>query len=163
MTPLAEIVAALSAERQTDVNAKVVERVARALMGAVARMPGDSSGIAYPILDLDPDFDDLPFNHTEGTEDDGITQEAVLILAQTAIEAFLDYLADTDLVVKVARAICVVQFCSEPDFGLDRCCQVGGTSGCCAPEFHAAARAAILTISNELLSVTKDNGSLEIL
>lgn len=40
----------------------------------------------YPILALDPDFDDLPEDSTQGTDEDEITQEAVLRLAQAAID-----------------------------------------------------------------------------
>ena len=63
-----------------------VEKVARALMEVRAAPPA-SDGTEYPVLDLDPDFDDLPLDHTQGTVDDPITQEAVLRLARAAIAA----------------------------------------------------------------------------
>lgn len=69
---------------------QMVERVARALMLVNAARPGNQlGGLAIPVLSLDPDFDDLPMDNTEGTEDDDITQEAVMLLARAAIEAML--------------------------------------------------------------------------
>jgi hypothetical protein len=65
---------------------KLEERVARALMDVRAALPA-GDGTEYPVLDMDPDFDDLPLDHTQGTDDDPITQEAVLRLARAAIAA----------------------------------------------------------------------------
>lgn len=61
------------------------ERIARALMNVVARLPGNLDDREFPVLALDPDYDDLPRDHTEGTIDDQITQDAVLRLADAAI------------------------------------------------------------------------------
>jgi hypothetical protein len=63
-----------------------VKRVARALLGVRAALPA-SDGREFPVLTSDPDFDDLPLDHTEGTEDDDLTQEAVLRLARAAVIA----------------------------------------------------------------------------
>lgn len=72
-------------------NTSMVERVARALMQVTAQMPGGVlPGVAVPVLSMDPDFDDLPDDHTEGTEDDEITKEAVRRLARAAITAMRD-------------------------------------------------------------------------
>ena len=60
------------------------ERVARALMTVCAPLPW-SAGKEIPVLDPDPDYDDLPLDHTQGTDEDPITQEAVLRLARAAI------------------------------------------------------------------------------
>lgn len=62
--------------------------IARAMMRVTARLPADVLGREVPVLALDPDFDDLPRDHTEGTIDDEITQEAVLRLARAAREAY---------------------------------------------------------------------------
>ena len=70
----------------TTQNEREVEAVARALMEVRAAAP-NSDGTELPILDTDPDFDDLPLDHTQGTDDDPITQEAVLRLARAAIAA----------------------------------------------------------------------------
>lgn len=64
-----------------------VERVARSLMNVRARRPADPNGKHFPVLAMDRDFDDLPLDSTQGTADDEITQEAVLLLARAAIEA----------------------------------------------------------------------------
>jgi hypothetical protein len=67
----------------------MIERVARALMDVRARYPAQDpkDSREFPVLDTDPDFDDLPADSTEGTEDDPITKEAVLRLARAAITA----------------------------------------------------------------------------
>lgn len=44
---------------------------------------------------------------------------------------------------KVARAICLAELGDEFAHGEARCCQAGGTEGCCSDSFNAAARAAI--------------------
>lgn len=49
----------------------------------------------------------------------------------------------TPTVEKVARAICLSQYGNEAIHGVHRCCQVGGTAGCCAPDMAHEARAAI--------------------
>lgn len=68
--------------------ASLIERVARRLMGVTARRPASSEDEReFPVLAMDPDFDDLPLDHTQGTSDDEITQEAVLRLARAAIAA----------------------------------------------------------------------------
>jgi hypothetical protein len=67
---------------------EMVRRVALAMMAVKASLPGGQlEGREVPVLTLDPDFDDLPRDSSEGTEDDDITQEAVLRLARAAIEA----------------------------------------------------------------------------
>ncbi len=66
---------------------EMVERVARALMLVTAKPPASTGGPEVPVLSLDPDYDDLPWNAEQGTLDDEITQEAVLRLAQAAIKA----------------------------------------------------------------------------
>jgi hypothetical protein len=64
--------------------------VINALMNVCARPPrgvlpeGDER--EFPVLSLDPDYMDLPADHTEGTEDDDITQEAVQRLAKAVID-----------------------------------------------------------------------------
>jgi hypothetical protein len=63
------------------------EAVARALVLVTAKRPADPNGIAWHVLTADPDFDDLPCDCTEGTVDDDITQEAVILLARAAIAA----------------------------------------------------------------------------
>lgn len=55
-----------------------------------------------PVLAMDPDFDDLPRDHTEGTSDDEITQEAVIRLARAAIE---EMLVPTKAMLAVADAM----------------------------------------------------------
>lgn len=66
----------------------MMERVARALMDVRARRPGSGkNSTEFPVLDMDSDFDDLPSDSSEGTDEDPITQEAVLKLARAAIEA----------------------------------------------------------------------------
>jgi hypothetical protein len=65
---------------------EMIERVARAMMKVTAKRPGDGT-IELPVLSMDPDFDDLPENSTEGTVDDEVTKEAVMRLARAAIEA----------------------------------------------------------------------------
>ena len=42
-----------------------------------------------------------------------------------------------------ARAICLVQFGSEFEHGNARCCQAGGTEGCCVDGLKVAASAAL--------------------
>lgn len=67
---------------------EMIERVARALMAVTARRPAQTDDDSeFPVLASDPDFDDLPIDHTQGTVDDEITQEAVLLLARAAIAA----------------------------------------------------------------------------
>lgn len=67
------------------------ESVARALMTVRAQMPGGGlDGPELPVLDMDPDFDDLPLHGGQGSEDDAITQEAVLRLADAALRAVAD-------------------------------------------------------------------------
>lgn len=63
---------------------KLEERVARALITVFAAPPC-SDGTEYPVLDSDPDYDDLPLDHTQGTDEDPITQEAALRLARAGI------------------------------------------------------------------------------
>lgn len=43
----------------------------------------------------------------------------------------------------VARALCLVQFGDSVIHGDARCCQVGGTDGCCLADLHEQAVAAI--------------------
>ena len=63
-----------------------VELVARAMMKVCARPPGCER--EFPVLELDPDFDELPLDHSEGNRDeDWLTQEGVLRLAQADIDA----------------------------------------------------------------------------
>lgn len=62
----------------------LLEKIARALMEVRAALPA-SDGRELPVLDLDPDFDDLPRDHTEGTAEDPVTREAVLRLAAAAL------------------------------------------------------------------------------
>lgn len=70
---------------------EIKERVARALMTVRAQMPGGGlDGPELPVLDMDPDFDDLPLHGGQGSEDDAITQEAVLRLADAALRAVAD-------------------------------------------------------------------------
>ena len=70
----------------------VTERAARAMMHVTAKRPGDSDDddLELPVLALDPDYDELPVDHRSGTDDDEITQAAVLKLAAAAINAVLD-------------------------------------------------------------------------
>lgn len=65
-----------------------VEVAARGMLRVTAAFPA-SDGREYPVLDEDPEFDNLPRDHAEGTEDDPITQAAVLKLARAAIETFI--------------------------------------------------------------------------
>jgi len=60
--------------------------VALALLNTVAPYPC-SDGADRPVLTSDPDLDDLPYDHTEGTEEDNMTQVAVARLARAAIKA----------------------------------------------------------------------------
>ena len=70
---------------------KIIEAMARAMMDVTARQPSSSESFAeYPVLALDSDYDDLPRDHTEGTCDDELTQEAVLQLATAALTAIAD-------------------------------------------------------------------------
>lgn len=51
-----------------------------------------------------------------------------------------------------AKAICRVQFGSVEDHGDARCCQLGGTDGCCLPSLLPVAEAALVaaeTLRNE--------------
>ena len=48
-----------------------------------------------------------------------------------------------NMIEKVARAICKEQFRNEEVHGEYRCCQVGGTEGCCAKDLEKDAKAAI--------------------
>ena len=69
-------------------NAAEMElRVALALIAVTAHRPGNVLDMELPILTMDPDFHDLPEDHKQGTDDDVITQEAVLKLARAAIAA----------------------------------------------------------------------------
>jgi hypothetical protein len=68
---------------------EMVMRVALALMRVTARPPADKHQLEVPVLTADPDFDDLPIDHTQGTCEDNITQAAVLKLALAAIEEML--------------------------------------------------------------------------
>jgi hypothetical protein len=72
----------LSAIRKADLLIKI----AKALLQVTARRPADTTGKEFPVLTSDPDFDDLPIDHRQGTEDDNITQVAVLRLAQAAYQ-----------------------------------------------------------------------------
>ncbi|HTH95918.1 MAG TPA: hypothetical protein VL574_00800 [Stellaceae bacterium] len=65
-----------------------IELVARSLLQVKAPFPA-SDGTEYFVLDESSEFDNLPRDHGEGTEDDAITQVAVLRLAKTAIETFI--------------------------------------------------------------------------
>ena len=69
------------------VDPKDAERVARAMLEATAKRPAQKVDCEYHILSFYPDFDDLPLDHTQGTVNDEITQEAVLKLAVVAIKA----------------------------------------------------------------------------
>lgn len=87
-----------------------------------AQMPGGGlDGPELPVLDMDPDFDDLPLHGGQGSEDDAITQEAVLRLADAALCA----VADAGFVIvpreptevmadEAAKEICRQQFI-DPD------------------------------------------------
>ena len=67
------------------------ESVARAMMDVRAQMPGGGlDGPELPVLDMDPDFDDLPLHGGQGSQDDPITQEAVLKLADAALRALAE-------------------------------------------------------------------------
>jgi hypothetical protein len=67
---------------------EVFKRALYAIMNVTARRPAQSDDLPeYPVLALDPDFDDLPTDHTEGTEDDEITQEAVIRLVRAVLIA----------------------------------------------------------------------------
>ena len=44
------------------------------------------------------------------------------------------------LLKEIAEAICLEQFGSEEDYGESRCCQVGGTDGCCAATYETTAQ-----------------------
>lgn len=78
------------------------EAIARALMKVRCVVPA-SGGVAWPVLSDDPDFDELPVDASEGWADgpnaDWLTQEAVLMLADAAINAFLSSLEASGLVV----------------------------------------------------------------
>lgn len=63
----------------------LVEKIARALMDVQAPLPCSDGTQEFPVIDGDPDFDDLPRDHTEGTRDDFVTQDAVLRLARAAL------------------------------------------------------------------------------
>ena len=47
------------------------------------------------------------------------------------------------LLKQIAEAICLEQFGSEEDYGEARCCQVGGTVGCCAATYETTAQAVL--------------------
>jgi hypothetical protein len=47
------------------------------------------------------------------------------------------------LLKEIAEAICLEQFGSEEYYGEARCCQVGGTEGCCAATYETTAQAVI--------------------
>lgn len=79
---------AITLELDKLLGDEAVEKVARALMDVRAAMPGNAlNGLEVPVLDLDPDYDDLPRDKSEGTEEDPITQEAVLKLAKSSIDS----------------------------------------------------------------------------
>lgn len=85
----------------TDIPEGLVEAVARAMMDVCAPLPaGQQDGKEVPILCSDPDFDDLPSCGAEGTEDDYITQEAVMRLARCAILAHNAWLTANDERIK---------------------------------------------------------------
>lgn len=75
----------VSHEAKVNCDVVLVDEVARALLNVRAEFPA-SDGIEHFILSSDPDFDDLPKDPTEGTENDDITKEAVRRLARAAIE-----------------------------------------------------------------------------
>jgi hypothetical protein len=58
-----------------------------ALMDVCAKPPAGERYIHdLPVLDLDPDLNDMPIDHTQGTDDDPITQVAVVRLAKAVLE-----------------------------------------------------------------------------
>lgn len=75
-------------------------------MDVRAAPPASDGKLEIPVLSLDPDFNDLPRDHTEGTEHDDLTQEAVLRLAQAAITALDQYRAGREMtVLEVCEAL----------------------------------------------------------
>lgn len=90
----------------------MIEKVAQSLMRVTARPP--ASEMEAPVLALDPDFDDLPRDETEGTADDEITQEAVLRLARAAILSMWE--PTPEMIERVAQAIeqGVCEICGLP-------------------------------------------------
>lgn len=58
-----------------------------ALMEVVAKPPAadPEDGREFPVLDFDPDLNDMPRDHTQGTEQDPITQVAVVRLAKAVL------------------------------------------------------------------------------
>lgn len=61
----------------------------------------------------------------------------------------------------VARAICLTEFGDEEAYGPLRCCQVGGTEGCCLDTILPAARAAIAAYQNATKPEQPCVGTLE--
>ena len=88
-------------------EAQMVEAMARAMMNVHARRPAQdqSDDREFPVLSLDPDFDDLPRDSSEGTSDDEITQEAVLRLAASALNSIREHINIDKLIQEQEAAI----------------------------------------------------------
>ena len=66
-----------------------LEMAGRAMMAVTSKLPGSDEDDCdlYPVLGLDSNFDDLPADDSEYSEDELITKETVLKLAAAAIHA----------------------------------------------------------------------------
>jgi hypothetical protein len=53
-------------------------------------------------------------------------------------------MSDDEIVHEVARALCSSMF--GTDHGTARCCQIGGTDGCCVTDLYENAKAAIVAV-----------------
>ncbi len=82
------------------VREAVIEQIGRAMMNVRAQLPGSAPDAPeYPVLNMDPDFDDLPLHGQQGNEYDDITQEAVLRLAACAYDTALTAIAKAGFAV----------------------------------------------------------------
>jgi hypothetical protein len=66
----------------------------------------------------------------------------------------------SDMLIKAARALCLVQFGDESIHGDARCCQAGGSDGCCVDTLLLQANA-IIEVARETFSDVADRHSYE--